>query len=80
MAVALLLAGCAQQIIRDDATQKLGTGQYESAIAGLEDGLSRYPDSVTLRAGLVTARAEAAARLVAQASQERAEGKLDNAD
>jgi general secretion pathway protein D len=80
MAVALLLAGCAQQIIRDDATQKLRTGQYESAIAGLEDGLSRYPDSVTLRAGLVTARAEAAARLVAQASQERAEGKLDNAD
>lgn len=80
LATALLLAGCAQQIIRDDATQKLRTGQYEAAIAGLEEGLIRYPDSVTLRAGLVTARAEAAARLVAQASQERAEGKLDNAD
>lgn len=80
VALALLLAGCAQQIIRDDATQKLRAGQYESAIAGLEEGLTRYPESVTLRAGLVTARSEAAARLVAQASQERIEGKLDNAE
>jgi general secretion pathway protein D len=80
LALALLIAGCAQQMIRDDATQKLRAGQYESAIAGLEDGLTRYPESVVLRAGLVTARSEAAARLVAQASQERIEGKLDNAE
>ncbi len=80
LALALLVAGCAQQMIRDDATQKLRAGQYESAIAGLEEGLTRYPDSVTLRAGLVTARSEAAARLVAQASQERIDGKLDNAE
>jgi general secretion pathway protein D len=80
LAVALLLAGCAQQMIRDDATQKLRNGQYEAAIAGLEAGLNRYPDSVTLRAGLVTARSEAAARLVAQSSQERMSGKLDEAE
>jgi general secretion pathway protein D len=80
LAIALLLAGCAQQMIRDDATQKLRAGQYEAAISGLEEGLTRFPDSVTLRAGLVTARSEAAARLVAQASQERIDGKLDNAE
>jgi general secretion pathway protein D len=80
LAVALLMAGCAQQMIRDDATQKLRVGQYESAITGLEEGLVRYPDSVTLRSGLISARSEAAARLAAQASQERADGKLEMAE
>jgi general secretion pathway protein D len=80
IAVAILLSGCAQQMIRDDAIAKLRAGQYEAAITGLETGLTRYPDSVTLRAGLVTARSEAAARLVAQSAQERIEGRLDDAD
>jgi general secretion pathway protein D len=80
MAVAILLSGCAQQIIRDDSIAKLRAGQYEAAITGLEEGLTRYPDSVTLRAGLVTARSEAAARLVAQSSQERMDGRLDDAE
>jgi general secretion pathway protein D len=80
IAVAILVAGCAQQMIRDDSIAKLRAGQYEAAINDLESGLTRFPDSVTLRAGLVTARSEAAARLIAQASQERIEGRLEDAD
>ena len=77
---AFALIGCAQQVIRDDATGKLRAGQYEAAITGLEQGLVQYPESVTLRVGLVTARSEAAARLVAQAAQERIEGRLIDAE
>jgi general secretion pathway protein D len=80
IALTLTLMGCAQQMIRDNATTELRAGQYEAAITALEKGLIRYPDSTTLRAGLVTARSEAVARLVAQASQERIEGRLDDAD
>jgi general secretion pathway protein D len=76
---ALLLLGCAQQLIRDEATTKLRSGDYESAVSGIEKGLVQYPESVLLRAGLVSARAESVARLIAQAAQERIEGRMDDA-
>ncbi len=79
-ALVLMLLGCAQQMIRDDATDKLRSGQYEAAVKSLEQGVARYPDSVILRSGLVTSRLEAVSRLVAQSSQERIEGRLDDAD
>ncbi len=72
----LLLAGCAQQRIRDRSQQSLAAGNYEQAIQGLQAGLKEYPDSVTLRSGLIQARAEAMARLVAHAGTLRAAGKL----
>jgi general secretion pathway protein D len=76
----LTLMGCAQQIIRTEATDQLRAGQYEAAVQGLEQGLVRYPESATLRAGLVTARSEAVSRLIAQSSQERLENRFDDAD
>ncbi len=78
-AAVLLLAGCAQQMIRDDATTQLRSGQYEAAVKTLQDGSSRYPDSVLLRSGLISTREEAIARLVAQATQERMQGQMDAA-
>lgn len=75
----LLLAGCAQQMIRDDAATQLRSGQYEAAVKTLQDGSSRYPDSVLLRSGLISTREEAIARLVAQATQERMQGQMDAA-
>lgn len=71
--------GCAQQLIRDEATAQLREGRYESAIQTLQAGVAQYPESVTLRAGLVSARSEAVARLVAQAAQERMRGQHDAA-
>lgn len=75
----LLLSACAQQIIRDDATANLQAGKFEAAVQGLQAGVAKYPDSAMLRAGLISARSDAAMRLVAEASQQRASGKFDEA-
>jgi len=73
----LLLAGCAQQMIRDDAATQLRSGQYEAAVKTLQEGSRRYPDSSMLRSGLINTREEAMARLLAQATQERMQGQMD---
>jgi general secretion pathway protein D len=78
--IVLLLASCAQQRIRDETTTQLREGNFEAAIQGLQEGVSRYPESPTLRAGLSAARSEAIARLVAQASQLRATGRFEEAE
>ncbi len=75
--LALWLAGCAQQRIREQASTELREGQFEAAISTLQGGVSLYPDSTVLRGGLVSARSDAMARLVAQATQERMQGRLD---
>lgn len=77
---ALLLASCAQQRIRDNASERLRATDYELAVRSLQEGLASYPESTLLRAGLAQAKAEAVARLTAQALQERAEGRFDDAD
>lgn len=77
---ALVLAGCAQQRIREETTAQLREGNFEAAIAGLQNGVAQYPESALLRAGLAGARSEAIARLVAEASQFRSVGKFDEAD
>jgi general secretion pathway protein D len=77
---AALLSGCAQERIRDEATVRLREGSFESAIAGLREGVAQYPESATLRAGLASARSEALSRLVAQATQQRSAGRLDDAN
>ena len=45
----------------------------------LEGGLTRYPDSMTLRLGLLQARGQAVAQAVSEAGTLRATGKLDEA-
>lgn len=76
----LLLASCVQQRIRDQASEQIRNADYESAIKGLQDGVNQYPESALLRSGLVQARSESITRLIAQAVQERTEGRLDQAD
>jgi general secretion pathway protein D len=73
------LAGCAQQRIRDDSQTLLRAGAYEQAVSGLEAGLKEHPESALLRAGLLSARAEAFARLLAEAASARASGRWDDA-
>jgi general secretion pathway protein D len=77
---ALLLTGCAQQRIRDHANEQVRKAEYESALQGLQDGVKQYPESALLRAGLVQAKSDAVSRLMAQALQERSEGRVDAAD
>lgn len=78
--VILLLTSCAQQRIRSETTAQLREGNFEAAIQGLQKGVAEYPESATLRAGLTAARSEAVARLVAEISQNRAMGRLDDAE
>lgn len=67
-------------MIRDDATAKLREGNFEAAIGDLQKGVTQYPESAILRAGLAAARSEAMARLVAETTQLRAQGRFDDAD
>lgn len=74
-----LLTGCAQ-FIRDDANARMRKGDYEGALQGIQEGLIKYPDDTALRATLISAQNEAISRLVAQAIQQRATGRFDDAD
>lgn len=75
-----LLAGCAQQRIRDSAKTQLRAGEYEQALHELEQGLKDYPDSAVLRAGLIETRSDAMSRLIAEATRAQAEGRFDAAE
>lgn len=74
----LMLSACANSV-RQQADGNLRAGQYEQAVAALEEGLKRDPDSPTLRGGLIQAKNEAMARLVSQAAVAKAAGKVDEA-
>ena len=80
LALVTTLWGCAQQLIRDEATAKLREGNFEAAVQGLQAGVAQYPESTTLRAGLVAARSEVITRLVSEIAQLRAQGRFDDAD
>jgi general secretion pathway protein D len=86
LVAASVLAGCAEQRIRNESTEQLHRGEYEAALRTLQGGVSRYPESALLRAGLDQAREAAIERLVANANEnvaaqefDRAEGELQRA-
>jgi general secretion pathway protein D len=75
----VLLAGCGAQSVRNDAQGLIKAGNYEEAIRTYEAGALRYPDSIELRADIVSARQLIVARLLASASEYRAGGNDDAA-
>ena len=79
LAVLLLLAGCAETRIRDESRKAMADGQYQQAMATLENGLKEYPDSTPLRTALLRARADTQTRLTSQALAQRAAGQFDEA-
>jgi general secretion pathway protein D len=74
-----VVAGCAEQRIRERSQNELAAGDYEQAVHDLADGLKEHPDSTTLRSGLIEARTEAITRLQSNAQALQAAGKLDEA-
>jgi general secretion pathway protein D len=80
LGLTLLLAGCAQQRIREQAQELARAGQYEQATTVLEQGMKDHPDSVALRAMLIESRADALARLVAEGVAAKSAGRLDDAE
>lgn len=79
IAVCCVVAGCAQQRIRNEADNRLSSGDFESAISELKEGVKLYPESALLRAGLASANAESIARLIAESARSRASNQFDNA-
>jgi general secretion pathway protein D len=80
LVVLMLLSACATQRVREHARIAMADGQYEQAVADLEQAYKRDPDSTELRAGLVQARAQALAQLLAEAAAARAAGRMDEAE
>jgi general secretion pathway protein D len=76
----VLLVGCAQERIRDESLLHMREGQFEKAVGGLQSGLKEFPDSPVLRSGLLQSRNEALARLLTEAANSRAAGRLDDAE
>jgi general secretion pathway protein D len=76
----VFLAGCAEQRIRETAQSQLRAGNYEGALQSLRSGLTDYPESNLLRAGLVETQSDAATRIVNLALAARNEGRLDDAE
>src|SRR6266702_2042050 len=82
LVVSVLLAwigGCAEQRIRDQSQTDLASGRADQAVQELEAGLRAYPDSMTLRTGLLQARPQAVTQAVSDAGTLRAAGQLDEA-
>lgn len=79
LAALLLLAGCAENRIRDESRRAMAGGQYREAMSTLENGLRDYPESTALRTTLLQARAESQMRLISQALTQRAAGQFDEA-
>lgn len=79
-ACALLLAGCAEQIIRRDSQDALARGDYEAAVRQLEQGLRDHPESTPLRSSLLLARTEAMTQWLARVASLRAQGQVDEAE
>jgi general secretion pathway protein D len=75
--LACLLAGCAEERIRNEADASISSGNFEQGLQALEIGVKEHPNSVALRSRLLTARSQALSQLIAQAEAARAAGKLD---
>lgn len=74
------LSACFPQLIRNEATTKIKDGNYETALAELQDGVKKYPDSIVLKAGLTSAKDDITTRLIAESAQLRNQGKFDDAE
>jgi general secretion pathway protein D len=74
------LVGCTEHLIRRESDTLLRESRYEQALDVLEGGLKQNPDSPLLRSSAVFARNEAFARLIGEAANERAAGRLEEAE
>lgn len=75
----LALCGCAEQRIRDDASDKMAAGAYEDALKTLDTGIAKYPESTTLRVARRINQDTIADRLLQQAGKELNAGKRTEA-
>jgi general secretion pathway protein D len=75
----LMLVSCAEQRLRERIDTQLRSGQYEGALKTVDSGVKEIPESTILHAGRLQVMTQAFTRLVAEASEARSEGRLDDA-
>lgn len=80
LVLALLLAGCSAESIRNKADEQMRTGHYEQALQTYDQGLARYPESVVLRSGRVVVQTTILSQLIEAAARQRATGHDDQAE
>jgi len=73
----MLLSACDEQRIRDQSQIDLAGGRANQALMELEAPIKKFPDSMTLRAGLLEASGQAVVQAVSEAGALRATGKFD---
>lgn len=78
--LAVCLAGCTVERIHNKAAERAQSGDYESAIRVLKEGVATNPESGLLQSQLIQTRLTAIERLLAQAAAARARGDFDEAD
>jgi general secretion pathway protein D len=76
----IVLTGCGAQAVRDDAQALFRSGEYEQALKLYREGLTRYPESVILRSGLLSAEDAAVSRVIAEANAARMAGDFRGAE
>ena len=75
----LLIAGCATDRLRREGVKKFEKGDYEAAIASLQEAVKNDPSSLELRYELRTRREAAVQTLLATADSARANGDGESA-
>jgi general secretion pathway protein D len=80
LAAALLVAGCAGQTTHREGMSLLEQGDFEQALARLEEAVRQAPDDMEIRKDYRRAREEAGKRLIAAGNAARAAERLDLAE
>lgn len=75
----LVLSGCAEQWIQRQAREQAANGQLPQAVALLEEGVRRHPESAPLRSNLLQLKAEQLQSHLTAAAAARDAGRLDDA-
>ena len=75
----VLVAGCAEQQLRDQSQAEMAAGHYEQALQTLQHGVQQFPESATLRSALLFARSQAESQVLTDAAALQAAGKFDEA-
>lgn len=78
--VAVALFGCAAERLNRDGLKQISEGQYEEGIAKLEEAAKSEPSNLHYRAQFINKREETANRLLNEAANERAAGRLAAAE
>jgi general secretion pathway protein D len=75
-----VIAGCAEQQLRDESQAQMAAGHYKQALQTLQRGIQQYPESTALRNALFMARSQVETQALDEAAALQGSGRLDEAE